>query len=310
MNNDHTSQKYAVLSGLLAVVCWSTVATAFKLGLRDMTPLQLILVASTVSSVFLLAILGFQKRLHLLLSQSRSVYLASFGFGLLNPTLYYVLLLWAYDLLPAQEAQAINYSWAIVMTFMAVPLLGQRLHWYDYLAAVICYSGVLIIATKGDVLSLRFENVLGVVLALVSTVVWSSYWIFNQKDRREPILGLTLNFLFALPLIVVACFITGDAQSLFASTNGLFAGVYIGLFEMGLAFILWLTAMKRAENTARVANLIFIAPFLSLVFISVFLGEVILLSTIVGLSFIIVGLITQQALAVKAISPKSLSKSP
>ena len=79
--------------------------------------------------------------------------------------------------------------------------------------------------------------------------------------------------------------------------QGLLAGTYVGVFEMGVAFIFWLAAMKRAENTAKLANLIFISPFLSLVFIFVILGEAILLSTIVGLCMIIAGLLSQQFFA-------------
>lgn len=291
------SQKHATYYGLAAVLCWSTVATAFKLSLSYLSPLQLILVASSASTFFLMAVLALQGRIAELWSQSVSVYKTSFYLGLLNPSLYYFLLFWAYDLLPAQEAQAINYSWAIVMTFMAVPFLKQRLYWYDYLAAALCYLGVCIIATRGDLTSFEFASLLGVVLAVLSTVVWSAYWIFNQKDQREPILGLCLNFLTALPLIIVTAAWRGELTGLTQVWQGLAGGVYVGVFEMGLAFVLWLAAMKRAESTARLANLIFISPFLSLYLIAVFLGEQILASTLIGLALIIAGLIAQQAMA-------------
>ena len=52
--------------------------------------------------------------------------------------------------------------------------------------------------------------------------------------------------------------------------------------------------MKLATNTSRVSNLIFISPFLSLVFIYFILGEVILPSTWVGLVLIVAGLWLQQ----------------
>jgi len=292
-----TSQKHATLFGLATVLCWSTVATAFKLSLTYLSPLQLILVAAVASTVFLMLVLIVQGRLSELWAQPPAVYRVSFLFGLLNPTLYYALLFWAYDLLPAQEAQAINYSWAIVMTFMAVPLLQQTLRWFDCLAAALCYLGVCVIATRGDVLGMTFASGLGVGLALLSTVVWSGYWIFNQKDQREPILGLCLNFLTSLPLLALILAWRGELSTLGAAWQGIAGGVYVGLFEMGLAFVLWLTAMKRAENTARLANLIFISPFLSLLFIAVFLDEIILPSTLFGLVLIIAGLLAQQRLA-------------
>ena len=288
------SQKIATYYGVAAVLCWSTVATAFKISLQYLTRVQLILVASTVSIVVLVIWLATQGKLSELWKQQKNVYIVSILFGFLNPTLYYVLLFEAYDRLPAQEAQALNYSWAIVMTFLAVPILKQKLHWYDYLAAAMCYLGVVVIATRGDLLSMDFANQIGVVLALLSTVVWATYWIFNQKDKRDPILGLCLNFIFALPMLIVLALLKGELNFIDVQWKGLFAGVYVGVFEMGLAFIFWLAAMKRAENTARLANLIFVSPFLSLVFIYLILGEAILPSTVTGLVLIILGLVSQQ----------------
>jgi drug/metabolite transporter (DMT)-like permease len=68
----------------------------------------------------------------------------------------------------------------------------------------------------------------------------------------------------------------------------------VGLFEMGITFALWLSAMKYAARpegggTARVANLIFLSPFLSLVFIHFLVGEIIHPATVAGLAFIIAG---------------------
>lgn len=289
------SQKTATFYALAAVLCWSTVATAFKLTLAYVNPLQLILLSSMMSCVFLMTLLAWQGRFQELFSQSASAYRLSVVFGLMNPCLYYFLLFTAYDLLPAQEAQSINYSWAIVMSLLAVPLLAQKLSRFDVLAAILCYLGVLVIATRGDVFGLNFANYKGVIFAVASTLVWSLYWIFNQKDPREPVLGLCLNFTVAVPVLLMVGFFTGDLQLLFDKPWQVFSGsAYIGVFEMGLAFVLWLKAMKLAENTARIANLIFISPFLSLILISVFLGEQILFSTVFGLGLIISGLILQQ----------------
>ena len=285
------SQTRAILFGLGAVLCWSTVATAFKLTLQYLTPSQLVLVAAIVSCLFFLLVLTIQGRLAEL-GQLRWVgFRKSILFGSMNPALYYLVLISAYDLLRAQEAQAINYSWAIVMTLLSVPLLQQAIRRADIIAAVLCYSGVLVIATKGDVLSWQFDSLPGVLLALASTVIWSLYWIFNRQDEREPILGLCLNFMCAIPMIALWCWWQGELQTL--PWQGIAGGVYIGLVEMGLAFLLWLNAMKITESTARIANLIFISPFLSLVFIATILHEPILVSTLVALGLIVAGLLIQ-----------------
>ncbi|NND82088.1 MAG: DMT family transporter, partial [Gammaproteobacteria bacterium] len=192
-------QTRAMLFGLGAVLCWSTVATAFKLSLNYLQPAQLMLVAASTALLFFLGLLIYQGRLQRLWQQTPATYLRSLGYGAMNPLLYYLVLFSAYDRLPAQEAQVLNYSWAIVLSLLAVPMLKQAMHKADYLAAILCYAGVWVIATRGDVFALQFENGVGVLLALCSTVIWALYWIANRRDQREPVLGLCLNFLFAVP---------------------------------------------------------------------------------------------------------------
>ena len=293
--NTLARQPQALVLGLLTVLCWSTVATAFKLSLRFLSPIQLIVIACLTSLLFLFGVLVWQGRVRQLFLLDKTQYLWSLVFACMNPVLYYWLLFSAYELLPAQEAQAINLSWIIVLTLLAVPLLGHRLTVVDVVAAIICYFGVLLIATQGKVFTLEFEHPRGLVFALLSTIVWSLYWILNRRDRREPILGLTLNFGFALPILMFVAWQSDDLQGLidvpYLAWSGAF---YVGIFEMGLAFVLWLYAMKRATNTSQLANLIFIVPFLSLIFIFIFLSEVIKLSTVLGLIFIIAGLLVQQ----------------
>ena len=287
-----TDQKQAMMYGLATVLLWSTVATAFKLSLADLAPVQMLLVACTASIVVMAAILMLQGRWGLVFRLRRGQYLQSMLMGLINPCLYYFLLFGAFDRLPAQEAQPLNYTWALVLAYLSVPFLGQKLRRIDILAGLVCYSGVVVIATRGAVTSLSFSDPLGVSLALGSTLVWASYWIIATRDTRDPVVGLFLNFLFGLPVIVLVCWQTAGLAMPIGSSMA--AAVYVGVFEMGIAFVLWSQAMKKAENTSKVSNLIFISPFLSLVFIYFILGEVILTSTYVGPVLIIAGLWLQQ----------------
>lgn len=287
-----TNQKQAMLFGLGTVLLWSTVATAFKLALRDLAPVQLLLIACASSVVVLGIVLAVQGRWRQLFELGRRQYAQSFFMGLINPALYYLVLFAAFDRLPAQEAQPLNYTWALVLTYLSVPFLGHRLRRVDILAGLVCYAGVVVIATRGAVTSLSFSDPLGVAFALGSTLIWASYWILATRDQRDPVVGLFLNFLFALPVIALICGLTAGFQ--FQPVPAVAAAIYVGAFEMGIAFVLWSYAMKKAENTSKVSNLIFISPFLSLVFIYLILGEQILPSTYIGLVMIVAGLWLQQ----------------
>ena len=286
------NQKHAIIFALIAVFLWSTVATAFKLALMQLKPIQLVFYASLFSWIFLFVMLVFKGQHNQITSAFKNKPVMYLKLGVLNPFLYYLILFKAYELLPAQQAQALNYTWAIALSVLAVPLLGQRLRKADLIALSLTYLGVLIISTKGQLTQLNFDSPLGVALALLSTLLWALYWIFNTKNIDKPVVSLFICFSIGLPLI--AAVITWQNVWLLPTGKALFAAAYVGLFEMGITFVLWLMAMKKAENTASVSNLIFISPFLSLIFIYTFLGEAIHPATLIGLGFIITGLCVQK----------------
>lgn len=293
------NQKKAIFFALLAVLMWSTVASAFKLTLQYFSAIQMLLIASLTTILSLTVICYFQGKLSLLKTYFLERPLYYLTLGLLNPFLYYLILFAAYDLLPAQQAQSLNYTWAITLSLLAVPLLGQKLYKKDILAILLAYSGALIIATKGDLLSLNFTSPIGVFLALLSTVIWAFYWIYNSKNNADPIASLLLSFLLGFPAILIATPLLSDFSML--NWQGWLGAIYIGLFEMGFAFVAWLSAMRYAHKTAQISNLIFISPFISLILLSWIIKEPIYPATIIGLLFIIGGLLIQQIKTSKSI---------
>ncbi len=179
------NERRALVLGLSAVLFWSTVATAFKLTLAEFTPIQMLTIASIVSALALIVICAFQGNLNKLSATFFANPWYYLLLGLINPLAYYLILFKAYALLPASQAQSINYSWAITLTFMAAVFLGQTIRKQDWLACVLSYFGVIVIATQGNVVSLQFDSPLGVGLALLSTLLWAGYWILNTKNQSE-----------------------------------------------------------------------------------------------------------------------------
>jgi len=296
MSDERRSPANAYLYAMVAVLFWATSASAFKLSLRHVGVLSLLFIASATSTfafgIYLLA----TKRLALLKAFTRKDYLWSAGLGFLNPFLYYVVLFKAYSLLPAQEAQPINFVWPLTLVLLSIPLLGQRIRFASILAILISFTGVVVIATRAtgpaDILRFRFSNSTGVLLALSTTIVWALFWILNAKDRCDEAVRLFVNFAFATGYILIALLLAGRLPM--APWQGLVGGVYVGLFEMGITFLAWLKALKTAQTTAHVVNLIYLVPFLSLLVIALVLGETILPSTVVGLVLIVAGILAQK----------------
>lgn len=296
------NEKRALLFAIASVLLWSTVATAFKLTLQQFSPIQMLTVASAVSAFALLVIAQRQGQLHRIVPTFKQRPFYFLLLGMINPLAYYLILFKAYALLPASQAQTINYSWAITLTLMAALFLGQKIRRQDYIAAALCYLGVIVIATRGDLFALNFTSPFGVTLALLSTLLWSGYWILNTKNQADPVISVLLGFLIALPFCLMLAVWEGLSWSS-PNIQGWLSVIYVGLFEMGITFFLWLSALRLTHNTSRISNLIFISPFISLLLLSQIIGEEIHPTTLIGLVLIIAGLIIQQVKSKKINQP-------
>ena len=285
-------QKSAYIYAGLAVLFWSTISTAFKIALRNLDFIQLLFYATLTSIFVLLIIIIAQGKLRILFSYSYRDYLKSALIGLLNPFLFYIVLLEAYSILPAQVAQPLNMTWPIVLVFLSIPLLKQKVNLKSILALFISFAGVLFISSQGNIKIFNVKEPFGVILALGSTILWSLFWIFNLKDRRDEVLKLFLNFVFAsfYILIVILTF----SKIKIDNFSFILPAIYVGIFEMGITFVFWLKAMKLSSSAAKISNLVFLAPFLSLIPIHFIVGEQIFYTTYIGLVLIISGIFVQQ----------------
>ncbi len=293
-------QSKAYLLTLLAVTFWGTAASAFKIALQYVTPYILLFYSVLVSSIALFIILILQGKV----SQLKKIPLNQVGkaalLGFINPFLYYIVLFKAYSLLPGQIAMSLNYGWPLALTLLSVPILKQSLSRAQLLAIIISFIGAIVIATKGQLASFGDVSKLGIILAFGSTVIWAVYWLLNAKDGLDPVIKLFIGFCFGFFFTIVFSPLFGGLS--IPETRAFLPLAYIGLFEMGITFVLWLTALQLSSTAARVVNLIYISPFLSLVFLSIIIGEEIHPATFIGL-FLIVGSILFQELQAQRKQP-------
>lgn len=285
----NNNQKKAYLFAAFAVIFWSTAATAFKITLRFITPLEMLFYSSFTAAVTVLIILFFQKKQRMIFSTGKREFLNSAILGLMNPFFYYVILFKAYTLLPAQLAQPLNFIWPIMIVLLSIPILKQKIPLRSLLAIFISFFGVILISTKGNLCSLEVDEPIGVLLALSSSIVWALFFIINIKNTKDELIRLFLTFTFGC----IYTFLLVLPQISLPNLYGLLGSIYIGLFEMGITFVIWIKALKYSSTTAQVNNLIYITPFLSFVFISIVLKEKILTSSFIGVIFIIGGIIMQ-----------------
>ena len=259
------------------------------MGLAELKPLELLWFGAIVSFAFFALASLVSGRWPIFIHLTARDWLRLGALGLLNPFLYYLILFEAYDRLPAQIAQPLNYTWAITLGLLAIPVLGQRMTWRMFVGMLISYAGVLVLLSQGRIDGLSNIDGLGVALALGSTLVWATYWLATVRISDDPLVLMTVSFAAGAIAIGVACEFAYGLPSL--SWRRLGFGTWVGLIEMGVTYLLWQQALRRTAHAGRIAQLIFLSPFVSLVLIDHVLGEHVHATSFIGLAAIVAGLL-------------------
>ncbi len=293
-----TNNTKSILLAGVAVLSWATVATAFKIALTHLSVFCMLLIATVTSFVIYTVMMTVEKKWVTLKSLSATVICKTALLGILNPVAYYLVLFRAYDLLPAQMAQPLNYAWPIFLLVLLAVFNHERIPGRKYIGMLISVAGVVSISLGGGGIEGQV-SLLGIFLALFSAVLWATYWMFNNRlsGKVDATVALFLEFLAgSVVLGLSGCFVGIEVDSV----EGLLSGLYIGLFEMGIPFLTFGMALRITKNPALINQMCYLSPFLSLFLIAVVLGETIALGTYVGLALIVAGLLYNQYFATSA----------
>ena len=173
----------AIVYASIAVLSWSTVATAFKIALMHLTHFGMLLIASCTALALFITLLTIRKKWHLLISLSGRKWLYYALLGLLNPVGYYLVLFKAYDLLPAQIAQPVNYIWPIMLLILLALFTHHPIPSSKYIGMFISLLGVTLISWGTGYSGKETISYYGLLLALLSALLWAIYWMIQNKQK-------------------------------------------------------------------------------------------------------------------------------
>ena len=208
---------------------WSTVATGFKLGLAVLALEQLLLLGTLISWLVFLVYAALKQTFSLCASDRWTVVML----GFINPFAYYLILFAAYERLPAHIAQPLNYTWAITLALLAVPLLKQSLTRRMLTGIFVSYVGVSVLLLTATPQTAGGWNITGIVLALLSTLLWAVYWLLNTRCSSPPAALMFWSFTAGLLPVALVCYFGAGIPPI--NTTTLTYGAWVGCIEMGMS---------------------------------------------------------------------------
>ncbi len=274
------------------ILLWASIPLASKKILVEMTNVQMLFWSTIFSFLVLAGMVAFQGKARLLARQSVRTYAWMGLLGLLGAYLYYMLLYGAFARTTAAEGFILAYTWPILVSLLSVVLLGEKLTGARVAAILISFCGVIIIVTQGQIVTLALTNLTGDLLALAGAFVFALFSVLGKRGRYDPTLSTAVYFSVALLAVTATVLFTGSV--VWPSPHVWPWLLYNGLLVNGVSYIFWFKALEHGD-TFVISNVLYLTPFLSLVYVYFWLDEAILPSALVGLVVIVAGVGIQAA---------------
>lgn len=279
-----------VFYALTAVLCWSTLAPVAKKILADIPNLQALAASSFLAFLALLILNIATGSIRKFKDYTAKQYAVMAALGFIGLFVYTALYYFGLARLRAQEACILNYLWPMMLVVFSCIILKERMTFMKGVAMVCSFIGIIILSLGGD--GVPADSALfGIISCIVAAACYGLFSVLNKKFDFDQGVSMTV-FWF---VTAICSFILGPVTESWVSISlSQWAGLaWLGVVVYGIAYLLWALALKGIENTAKIANLAYLTPFLSLITSKLFLDEDILPQAFIALAFIIGGILLQ-----------------
>lgn len=268
---------------------WSTMATVSKLLLNTMGNYQVLCVSSLLAGIAMLVINAVSGKLKLLKTYKPKDWLIMIGIGLTGIFFYYSFYYIGMGRMLASQAFIINYLWPIMSVVFAAILLKEKITIRKAIAIGLSFLGVIIV-TGRELIHFNPGMIFGAAMCISGAVCYGVFTALNKRYSYEKGISMMLAFFTSFLLSFAVNALSGNQWNL--GGGQLLGLTWNGVFSMAIGNTAWVLALEKG-NTARISNLAYITPFLSLIWTALILKEAISLWSVAGLCVIVLGILIQ-----------------
>lgn len=274
---------------LVSICLWGASFVATKSLLDSLSPLGIIYIRLILGIIAALFLALFKKRNFTLKNKDIK--------GIFILALISITHLWI-QVTGMQYTSASNTGWIIgiipvIMAIMGFFIYKEKMSQIQLVGALIAFSGLLTLISKGDLSSINFISNYGDLLIFGSAFTWSIYSFYGKKVTLDYPPSLTILYLFLTMLVLLSPFTISseffNSLSLL-STIDWGALLFLGFLCSGLAYILWAEAMSELPAN-RVGAFLYLEPFVTVFTAWILLNEDITLLMMGSGIVIIIGVI-------------------
>lgn len=283
----NTTKGYIYLSA--CIVCWAFIPVASKEILKELNNIQMLFYSTIISTLVLFFFVVFQNKIKLIFSFTKNDFLYMGLIGFIGIYFNYLMLYKAFSIADPITVFILNYTWPVFLFIISTFVFREKITFRKIFAIFLSFFGIIIIITKGNFYQIKLENIKGDIFALLAALSAALYSIIGKKKNFEKTTSVFLYFLFVLIFMVPTILLLSTVK--IPNLNTVFWLIINGTVINGVSFIFWFKSLEYLK-THLISSGIYLTPFLSLVYLNLFLGQKIYLSAIIGLIFIAFGIIS------------------
>ena len=284
--------KKSYFMAVVTVIIWGTMASVVKTLLTDMPNFQMMAGAGLFAVLFLGGLVILTGKRQTLLSMQPRQTLLMLALGFLGIFLYTALYNHGLSVLTAQEACIINYLWPAMLVLFSCLILREPFTVRKVAAIAISFLGIVLLSWQHLGSGHTAGAAGGILACFAAAVFYGLFSVLNKKQHWDETVSM-LFFWGITAVLSLICSLLFENRIRFSPMQWL--GVaYVGICADGLAYMLWAKALQGAgRNTARIANLAYLTPVLSVFFSALFLKERMSGAAWIALIFILAGILIQ-----------------
>ena len=283
-------EKYFVLVVGLPVFFWACAFPLIKIGLKELSPVNLAILRLFIASVIFLLLLLTQKKRFSPFHKRDSFTLFLLGF--VGISVYHLTLNYGEQFVSAGAASLIIATIPIFVVILAFIFLSERVVGRILLGILVALVGVVVISLWGNPgASIEIDYIFGALSVVVAAFVGAVYTISGKKllDRYNP-LSLTA-YAFLLGNLGLIVFISPSFfEEVFTLSLTTWAAVlFLACFPTVIAYSLWYVALE-VKKASEISVFLYATPVISTLLSVFFIGETITIYYILGGFLVLIGL--------------------
>lgn len=287
--NMNRNQKSFLYAGI-TILTWSTLASVVKSLLSNIPNLEALSISSLFAALFLLA--GNIKRGRWCRMKQYSIgnYGMMAGLGFVGLFLYSALYYYGLSRLSSQEACILNYLWPAMLVLFSCLIMKEKLTVMKMAALLCSFVGVIVLVLGNNTAS-GGNSVMGMAACIVAAICYGLFSVLNKKTDFDQNIAMMVMWFVA----AVCALVLGRMTESWVTIEGVqwLGMLWLGIMVDAVAYLFWALALSEAENTATIANLAYLTPFLSLIVSAVCLKEKTTINAVFALLLIVGGILLQ-----------------